>query len=296
MRLVGIILLSSLAIYSLYLVISIALGIPSGKSSGLIWDYDKPTRKSKTGYAALVNRISVQLLKFVHIEEYRRENMKRALALLGYSEDYTPEEFLASKIINYTIRCLVYLLFIFVMPIIAVILCSVESVKLYKSITKLNTLLENQTKAIDKEMVNFVQTIRQELSKDNDVDKCMVEYSKYASKSFRIELDKAIATMKEGKYEKALIELDRRVNSNKLGQVTRAMISVIHGADAKYTLDLLCTSFETAQAAELDILAEETGAKAERYAMYFIFLVAFLFLGGFGLLAYFEYKKSGVSL
>lgn len=296
MRSFGIIILIILFTYALYCIVQDIIGIPSSKSSSLIWNYDKPTKKSATGYSAFINRGAYKLCKYINIEEYRRENMQRALILAGYAEEYTPEEFLATKVLNCIVHCLISVIFLFIMPIFTLILCSGECIKLYKSITNLNKLLDEQTKAIDQEMVNFVQTIRQEVVKDRDVYKCLEAYSKYASRKFKIELDKTLAMMQNGEYEKALIELDRRVNSNQLGQVTRALISVIHGSNASYTFDMLCSNFEATQENQLDILAEETGDKTERYAVVFIFLVAFLFLTAFGLFAFMEYKKSGVSL
>lgn len=226
------ILLLAIAVFIfMYVLLSEALHIPSGRSKRVL-DKIKIGRekKQKKLVQSLMDPLVKAISKLVRISEYKRNKYSLGLKKLG--ESISPEEYVARAITKSVLIAFSSIFFIFIGFPIPSIGCIMLSVMTYfNEIKKIDTYLKKNSEQILKELPRFIRTFSHSLKGTDDIIKIFETYRKVAGKAFQYDLDVLITDLKIGNHEEALRKFDERLNIPQLSTFISGVIGTSKGIE-----------------------------------------------------------------
>lgn len=219
-------------------------------------------KRTKNSFTEVITVPAANALsKRIHLDPERRSTLEKKL----YSADvqYSPEFFVAKCLAESVLVILMSVPIYFLGPLLGNLLkmlsfgsvmmavinvimplismfCVVIGIVFYtKRIQELDQIIQEKSEKIEGDLALFASTIKQQLSVSRDVMKILESYRKVCSREFTHELDKTIADMKTGNYEKALRNLESRVPSVSLSEIIRGLLAVMRGDDQRGYFEML---------------------------------------------------------
>lgn len=195
-------------------------------------------KNTKTGIAeTLTTMLANRIVKLIKMDENRQSAMQRKL----YSAEihYTPEFYTAKAISSGVLVALLAIPMYFIIPLVS-ILCIVLGISVYfRYFEKLNSIIREKSEKINSELVQFANTIKQQLVNSRDVMRILQSYRSVCGDEFLHELDITIADMRTGNYETALRNLEARIPSVGLSEIIHGLLAVMRGDDQQSYFEML---------------------------------------------------------
>lgn len=228
-------------------------------------------KTAKTLEACLMS-ISIQLAKYIRIEEYKRGRMDRVLKAGGIN--LSPEVYQAYALTKAGAILLMIIPSIILFPILSPVVFILAVLIYFKEIQKADEKLKEKRAEIEGELPRMVATIEQELKASRNVIGMLERYRSNAGKALKGELDILIADMRSSNYEAALTRFEARLNSPMLSDVVRGLIGVLRGDDSTVYFQMLAHDFKQLELQRLKAEAQKIPPKIRVFS--FIMLLCFL--------------------
>lgn len=227
----------------------------------------------------LVNSIEVLLLgwavtlvRFVHLDEYKRRRLEHKLTAAGL--DMTPEVYTAYGVLKPCLILLAVIPCLLVLPILSPVVLIIALLVYFKESHRADELVKRLIDRIEGELPRFVATIEQELSASRDVLRILENYKKHAGEDFARELDILTADMRSSSYEAALIRFEARMDSPTVSDIARGLIGVLRGDDGRMYFQMLSHDLRQMELRRLKAKALEIPPKIRVFS--FIMLTCFM--------------------
>ena len=256
----------------LFLILAEVLKLPrlvAGKAMLSATSQHKDKAKSLN---ALLGRLSVKLAKYIPMDEYKKNRMKKTLKAAGMCE--TPEEFMSFALVKAMFVALGVIPCLLVLPLFAPIIVFLAVMIYFKEIKKADERLSSKREKTESELPRFVSTITQELKASRDVLGILENFKKNSGEEFGNELDILTADMRSSSYEAALTRFEARINSPMLSDITRGLIGVLRGDDGSVYFQLLAHDMKQLELQRLKAQAMKIPPKIRVFS--FIMLMCFL--------------------
>lgn len=256
----------------LFFILSDVLKLPRLATEKAMLIATKKNRKKARSIDTLINRWSVNLSTYIHIDEYKKSRMKNTLNAAEISQ--TPEEFIAAALIKSAITCFFIIPSLMFLPLLAPILLLLAIMIYFKEIKRADEMLSFKREKIEIELPRFVGTITQELKASRDVLTILENFKKNAGEDFAKELEILTADMRSSCYEAALTRFEVRINSPMLSNITRGLFSVLRGDDGIIYFQMLTHDMKQLELQRLKAQALKIPSKIRVFS--FIMLMCFL--------------------
>lgn len=228
-------------------------------------------KTAKTLEACLMS-ISIQLAKYIRIEEYKRGRMDRVLKAGGIN--LSPEVYQAYALTKAGAILLMIIPCVILFPLLSPVVFILAVLIYFKEIQKADEKLKEKRAEIEGELPRMVATIEQELKASRNVIGMLERYRSNAGKALKGELDILIADMRSSNYEAALTRFEARLNSPMLSDVVRGLIGVLRGDDSTVYFQMLAHDFKQLELQRLKAEAQKIPPKIRVFS--FIMLLCFL--------------------
>lgn len=256
----------------LFLISADLLKLPSLATQKAMLSAGKQGKEKAETIDILLMGWSVNLAKYIPMDEYKKNRMKNTLNAAGMNQ--TPEEFIASAILKSGIIALLMIPCLMILPLIAPILMFLSIIIYFKEIRKADEILKAKKEKIEVELPRFVATITQELKASRDVLSILENFKKNAGEDFTDELDILTADMRSSSYEAALTRFEARINSPMLSDITRGLIGVLRGDDGSMYFQMLSHDMKQLELQRLKAQAMKIPPKIRVFS--FVMLMCFL--------------------
>lgn len=237
-------------------------------------------KTAKTLEACLMS-ISIQLAKYIRIEEYKRGRMDRVLKAGGIN--LSPEVYQAYALTKAGAILLMVIPCIILFPLLSPVVFILAVLIYFKEIQKADEKLKEKRTEIEGELPRMVATIEQELKASRNVIGMLERYRNNAGKALKGELDILIADMRSSNYEAALTRFEARLNSPMLSDVVRGLIGVLRGDDSTVYFQMLAHDFKQLELQRLKAEAQKIPPKIRvfSFTMLLCFLLTYLVIIGY---------------
>ncbi|MDD6484036.1 MAG: hypothetical protein PUF72_05615 [Clostridiales bacterium] len=186
----------------------------------------------------LVSPTARIISRFIKIDMYKRERLRRDLIRAGYT--VTPEEYYAEAITITAYIGIVGIILFFTLSKFFGVLGIILAVIMYFSrIDKVNDKLGDKSAKILREMPRFIRTYNNSRSQNPELIDIMEKYRKVAGDAFKYDLDVLITDLKTMGSEESLRRFEQRINIPHMSQFVNALISAQKGEDQGYFFDTL---------------------------------------------------------
>lgn len=256
----------------LFFILSDVLKLPRLATEKAMLIATKKNRKKARSIDTLINRWSVNLSTYIHIDEYKKSRMKNTLNAAEMSQ--TPEEFIAAALVKSAITSFFIIPSLMFLPLLAPILLLLAIMIYFKEIKRADEMLSFKREKIEIELPRFVATITQELKASRDVLTILENFKKNAGEDFAKELEILTADMRSSCYEAALTRFEVRINSPMLSNITRGLFGVLRGDDGIIYFQMLTHDMKQLELQRLKAQALKIPSKIRVFS--FIMLMCFL--------------------
>lgn len=222
--------------FGLYQIIMDYIYVPSKKTRNAVLNMQKGKRSFTESFTIPVANFLVRK-NLVRLSDERKKNMQKKLNICGIH--YSPEFYTAKAIAEVLLIMLIGVPGYFVHPLVTAFLAVLAFAVYGKRMADLDDRIMKKAEKIDRELVLFANTIKQNLSSTRDVMAILSSYRKVCSKDFEKELDITIADMKTGNYEAALRNLESRIPSVGLSEIIRGLLAVMRGDDQRNFFEMI---------------------------------------------------------
>lgn len=215
---------------------------------------------------------AVKLVRFVHLDEYKRRRLEHKLTAAGL--DMTPEVYTAYGVLKPCLILLAVIPCLLILPILSPVVLIIALLVYFKESHRADELVKRLIDRIEGELPRFVATIEQELSASRDVLRILENYKKHAGEDFARELDILTADMRSSSYEAALIRFEARMGSPTVSDIARGLIGVLRGDDGRMYFQMLSHDLRQMELRRLKAKALEIPPKIRVFS--FIMLTCFM--------------------
>lgn len=228
--------------YGIYNILCYFLKIPDST-------YVKPFRRFKTEtkseniFKEFKVKIYYQVIKFVKIDELKRNKLEKNLFLANIEKK--PEEYVAEGLANLIYYIIIGLATVLIHPIMP-LLVTAYGFYLYNAHKKYpyNQISTNKI-LIESELYRFTTTVEQELMIDTDVVRIIEAFKNRTNDVFKKHLERCLTEMRTSDEITALKKLETRINSSMLSDVCRGLIALSRGENNREYFSRLSTSFKS---------------------------------------------------
>ena len=103
-------------------------------------------------------------------------------------------------------------------------------------------------------------------------------YRNVAEKDFAEELDRTIADMRTGNYEKALYQLEKRIGSPMMSEVVRGLLGTLRGDDQRVFFKMICFDMRQVEQANLKKEALKRPRAMQKYSMFMMICILLIYI------------------
>lgn len=256
----------------LFFIVSDVLKLPRLAAGKAMLSASGRRQEKVKGLDASINAWAVKLARYIPMDEYKKNRMKKMLLAAGINK--TPEEYKAFAIVKAGLIALCVIPCLLLLPLLAPVLLFLAILIYFKEIRKADERLSSKRAKIESELPRFVATITQELKASRDVLGMLENYKKNADEDFANELDILTADMRSSSYEAALTRFEARINSPMLSDLTRGLIGVLRGDDGAVYFQMLAHDMKQLELQRLKAQAMKIPPKIRVFS--FIMLMCFL--------------------
>lgn len=256
----------------LFFIVSDVLKLPRLAAGKAMLSASGRRQEKVKGLDASINTWAVKLARYIPMDEYKKNRMKKTLLAAGINK--TPEEYKAFAIVKAGLIALGVIPCLLLLPLLAPVLLFLAILIYFKEIRKADERLSSKRVKIESELPRFVATITQELKASRDVLGMLENYKKNAEEDFANELDVLTADMRSSSYEAALTRFEARINSPMLSDLTRGLIGVLRGDDGAVYFQMLAHDMKQLELQRLKAQAMKIPPRIRVFS--FIMLMCFL--------------------
>lgn len=214
-----------------FFILADALKLPKLATERALISAGRSDKKLVKSTEALLLGWAVKLVRFVHLDEYKRRRLEQKLTATGL--DMRPEVYTVYGLLKPCLILLAIIPCLMILPILSPVVLILALLVYFKESRRADELVRNRIDKIEGELPRFVATIEQELSASRDVLRILENYKKHADEDFARELDILTADMRSSSYEAALIRFEARMGSATVSDITRGLIAVLRGDDGR---------------------------------------------------------------
>lgn len=211
----------------------------------------------------VVNKLSVKLLRFIHLEETDQIKLRQSLSSVRRSE--SPELFHATAwatgIIYFSgvmllvpvLMLLVTVLFPGVISPMGILqLGALAAILLFfvgrKAVfSDLEAEIKERKEAIEWELPQFAGTVLQSLGHSRNVMDILESYKKICGPSLLLEIERTLNDMRTGNHEQAIKNMALRINSGAFTQLAQGLIGLLRGDDQTAYFQIITKDFTNGQ-------------------------------------------------
>ncbi len=223
-----------------------------------------------------ITKLANRVAPFVKLDKIKKSKLKSALEVANMS--ISPEVYTLKAYITSVLICILALPIIFVLPIFFPVVIAVAVTMWFATYYKVFDFVKKRKKLLEFEIPRFALTISQNLENDRDVLKILSSYRRVAGRDFGAELDKTIADMKTGNYERALLNFESRVSSTLLSDVVRGLIGSLRGDDQRMYFKIICFDMRQIEHSNLKKEASKRPKQIQKYSMMMLFCIVLIYL------------------
>lgn len=234
--------------FGLYQIIMDYIYLPSKKTRNAVLNMQKGKRSFTESFTIPVANFLVRK-NIIRLSDERKNTMQKKLIICAIH--YTPEFYTAKAVAEVILLVLIGALGFFIHPLLTIFMIVMAFAVYGKRMADLDDQIMKKAEIIDKELVLFANTIRQNLSSTRDVMAILSSYRKVCSKDFEKELDITIVDMKTGNYETALRNLESRIPSVGLSEIIRGLLAVMRGDDQRNFFEMISHDLAVKEKEEL---------------------------------------------
>ena len=234
--------------FGLYQIIMDYIYLPSKKTRNAVLNMQKGKRSFTESFTIPVANFLVRK-NIIRLSDERKNTMQKKLIICAIH--YTPEFYTAKAVAEVILLVLIGALGFFIHPLLTIFMIVMAFAVYGKRMADLDDQIMKKAEIIDKGLVLFANTIRQNLSSTRDVMAILSSYRKVCSKDFEKELDITIVDMKTGNYETALRNLESRIPSVGLSEIIRGLLAVMRGDDQRNFFEMISHDLAVKEKEEL---------------------------------------------
>ena len=216
------------------------------------------------------------IAKFIRLNPYKRAILEEELKIADISK--TPEVYYASAVLAFIKFAVLAIPFLFIFPIMSLVLFILAALKFAQERQKVNDRIEAKRKQIDMDLPRFVYAVINELKSSHDVLSIFERHKDGFSTEFSNEINITIADMRTGNYEAALQRFEGRIGSTNLSEVVRGLIETSKGVKTNVYWETLALRFSEMQKQALRKEAQKVPPKVRRLS--FCLLICMMLMYG----------------
>jgi len=250
--------------------------IPTTKTSKMMLFTKKQQGVKKDNLLEVyITRIAEWLERFVTLDKLKRSKLQTTLTITGV--EASPEVYTLKAYVTAGLAALCTIPVFYIQPFLGMVGIGIAVTLWFSTYYAAFDHAKKWRKIIEAEIPRFALTITQNLENDRDVLKILTQYRRVAGKEFGRELDKTIADMKTGNYEKALIRFEGRVGSPLLSDVVRGLIGTMRGDDQRMYFKMICFDMRQIEQNNLKKEAAKRPKKIQKYSMMMLVCIIIIY-------------------
>jgi hypothetical protein len=211
----------------------------------------------------------------VRINLYRRTILEEELKVAGIAK--SPEVYVAGAVFAFLKYALLGVLFLFIFPILSVVLFILAALKYAQEMQKCADRIRAKRKQIDLDLPRFVYMITSEVKHTHDVINILSRHKDSFSPDFSSEIAITVADMRSGNYQAALQRFEGRIGSTNLSEVVRGLISMTKGDETHVYWETLAIRFSELQKQELRKEAQKVPAKVRKLSFWLLMCLMLMY-------------------
>lgn len=260
-----------------YNFICVGKDIPTGQTSKMmiLSGRREGSRKEMLG-DVYISKVASMFSGMIRLDPLKRSELENALHLSGINQ--TPETYVASAAARGLLIILAFIPVAIISPLFMILGIALGCLMGFVKYQEVIDFMKKRKKRIEAEIPRFAAAISQGLETDRDILRMFTTYRNVAEKDFAEELDRTIADMRTGNYEKALYQLEKRIGSPMMSEVVRGLLGTLRGDDQRVFFKMICFDMRQVEQANLKKEALKRPRAMQKYSMFMMICILLIYI------------------